>query len=354
MNFISVLTLLVTLSITSTLYAQKPTGASDSCTTPVSSTGLVAQWKFSGNAMDSSGNGHHGTIVGSITPAAGKKGNPNTAMSFPGYGNHITVPYSANFNFTKYSVCAIVKPTVLFTGACQGNAVIVRGPFAPDHWGININDNAYNDCSLADTNKYVFTTYAGTASPSGITQQYTPNVHTNIWYCMVATYDGDTVRMYIDGVLKSKYPAASGVMSAGTDSIGIGIDLFTSSGSQFPFTGIMDEIRVYNRALSVDEICYFCTYSGDEKPVSIAGIEKDYSINVYPNPAHDALTLQVGTGLLNTLKQYTVYNALGQSLISGRFNAETTTINIGNLPTGAYYIRVSSGDNSITRQFTVQ
>jgi hypothetical protein len=255
---------------------------------------------------------------------------------------------------SSYSICALVKPSVFYTGPCQGNAVIVRGPSAPEHWGMNFNDNAYNDCNGLDTNLYVFTAYTGTVAPAAINQRYSPNVHTNNWYCVVAVCDGTTTKIYVDGILKSSYPS-SGALGYGTSGLGIGVDLFTPSGPNYPFTGVMDELRVYNRALSTNEICYFCSSTAVDASESIAIVnEKDYSIHLFPNPVHDVLTIQVGADLINAVKTYGIYNVLGQVVGNGEFTGEFLNLKTNDMAIGAYCIKVGTGANTITKQFSVE
>jgi hypothetical protein len=318
----------------------------------LSSVGLVANWKFSGNVQDSSGNNNHGIISGTLVPTVGKKGKTGTAMAFAGNGNYVFVPYSPGFNFTKYSICVILKHIEFFTGPCQGNAIIVRGPAAPGHWGINVNDNAYNSCSIADTNLYIFTAYTGPAGPSGTALQYTPSTHTNTWYCVIATYDSLNTRIYIDGQLKVTYPFVTPVGSS-TDGIGIGADLFPGP-MGFPFTGVIDDIRVYNRVLDSNEIKFYCNNSGDEEiGDNITEINNNsLKLNLYPNPVHDIVTLNVESP--NKLAvQYGIYNAMGQTITNGSFMT-STQVNVSTWPKGIYYIRLYNNDGNVTKQFIVE
>jgi hypothetical protein len=81
----------------------------------------------------------------------------------------------------------------------------------------------------------------------------TSNIPLNTWTHIAGTYDGSNLRLYVNGVLV-KTTAHSGPMfgSMGPLRIG-GSSVVTSIGKQF-FKGLIDEIRVYNRALSQTEI----------------------------------------------------------------------------------------------------
>ena len=80
-----------------------------------SNNGLVAHWLFTGNAFDSTGNGHNGTM-NNVTFTTGRAGNVNTAVRFNGSDtSHITAPYTSDLNLVNYSLCALVKPEGFYT-----------------------------------------------------------------------------------------------------------------------------------------------------------------------------------------------------------------------------------------------
>lgn len=72
----------------------------------------------------------------------------------------------------------------------------------------------------------------------------------DVWRHVVATYDGARLRLFVDGREDARSPKAfQGPIDATTSPLGI-----ASSGSQHHFHGILDEVRLYCRALSDDEI----------------------------------------------------------------------------------------------------
>lgn len=319
----------------------------------VSTAGLVAQWHFSGNSADSSGNGHNGTIHGSVVADTGKHGVAGTAMHFSS-GGYITVPNSSDFNVTKVSICAIVKPTAFFTGTCQGNAIIVRGPgpSRPGHWGISLGDNAYNDCNTADTNKYLYTPIMGDDTASQLLRQYSPSTHTGSWYCVVVTYDSAICRLYVNGSLKLSYPESQ--IGVSNDSIGIGRDVYASPHT-FPFTGLIDEIWVYDRVLDSADIDNFCANAG--KPTSVQNVNNGVlnGVNIYPNPTENGqFTIVTDKRLENDVKYVKLYSLVGQEIIEESFTSTEHIVNTNKLAKGTYFIKVCSGNECITKQLVVQ
>ena len=73
-------------------------GAATVVSASVPNGGLVAYYPFSGNALDATGNGHNGTLVGSPTLTADRFGNPNSAYSFDGV-SYINIPSATDFDW---------------------------------------------------------------------------------------------------------------------------------------------------------------------------------------------------------------------------------------------------------------
>ena len=85
------------------------------------------------------------------------------------------------------------------------------------------------------------------ASPSILEQ--------NIWYFVAMTYDGNNVTFYIDGVFDSEFPRTGNVRTNNNPlAIGRHGGDTNQQGHELIFNGIIDDIRIYNRALSANEI----------------------------------------------------------------------------------------------------
>src|SRR5262245_27722858 len=201
---------------------------------PVAGSGLVAYWKFdegSGTtATDSSGNGNIGTLVNGPLWTAGRVGN---ALYFDGIDDNVTVPDSASLHLsTAFTLSVWVNPASTFT---DFRSILVK------------NYSYYLYASVAG--------YCGDGTPlggfSGATNttvcQPSP-LPINTWTHLAVTYNGSTLTFYRDGVAVST-SSASGTLSPTTGTLQIG-------GSQFGeyFKGLIDEVRIYNRALNATEI----------------------------------------------------------------------------------------------------
>jgi hypothetical protein len=101
---------------------------------------------------------------------------------------------------------------------------------------------------LTDTRQINF--YLDGANPSWDTMADTA-VELEEWTHIVATYDGDTIRYYFNGQPDGDYAASGAAILSNQDNVHIGM---RKIGEIYTFTGIIDEVRIYNRALGAAEV----------------------------------------------------------------------------------------------------
>jgi hypothetical protein len=217
---------------------------------PDPSRGLVGYWQFDGSGnsvVDSSGNGNNGVLINS-TQGAGKYGQ---AVQLSGVNDsHVSIPASQSLDsFTnQITVTAWVFPEV----APEGFKVIASRQigtllhpdqfylgFGPENgqmhykWHLGTNDNGtINDVSI----------YTGTPA-------------SNRWIHMAGTYDGSLIRLYVDGVEIGSQPLTGKIQVDGNPvTIGGEENGAVSQVVDGEFDGRIDEVRLYNRALSAAEI----------------------------------------------------------------------------------------------------
>jgi Concanavalin A-like lectin/glucanases superfamily/Bacterial Ig-like domain/Bacterial Ig domain len=196
--------------------------------------GVVAAYGFNEGAgttlTDLSGNGNNGTISSATWTAAGKYGN---ALVFNGTNAQVTVPNSTSLQLTTgMTLEAWVFPTTTPTG-----------------WRAVIDKNVDGYFLMASTDLGNRPSVGGTWV-AGSQNTFGPSVlAVNAWTHLAATFDGATVRLYVNGVqVASQAQTTALTTTNGTLQIG---------GDAYPgefFAGRIDEVRIYNRALSAAEI----------------------------------------------------------------------------------------------------
>jgi hypothetical protein len=220
--------------------------------------GLVAYYPFSGNANDASGNGNNASF-NNATLTTDFGGNANSAYLFNGTTNYIQIPNSSTLNIStnKISMCVLVKPMGFYSGLCDGNILVAKQfvDYINGNYSMRFQDVA-TGCSAPDHSIEVFTGSVGTASGTGVATAPAPYVQLNQWYCVIYTNDGVTGKLYIDATLVNSSPVTSGFTLTNAQDLFIG----KMNNVTYPywFNGVMDEVRIYNRALNSDEVLALC------------------------------------------------------------------------------------------------
>ena len=98
------------------------------------------------------------------------------------------------------------------------------------------------------------------------------------------------------------------------------------------FNGSLDDIGIWNRALTPNEISilYQSTLSVD--PFSTS------SVKIYPNPASDFLQLEVAAENIGTA--YQIFDDLGRIVATGTMVDTTTEVSVSSLKTGLYFVKI--------------
>jgi chitodextrinase len=196
-------------------------------------TGLVAAYAFSEGSgttvADLSGNANNGSIVGATWTTAGKYGK---ALTFNGTSSHVDIPDAASLHLgSAMTLEAWVNPATAPSG---WKDIVYKG-----------NDNYYLEAA-GGTKPAGGGTFGGTNANVFGTSALTVGAWTHI----AVTYDGAALRFYVNGTLAGTQ-AKTGAITASTNPLQIGGDNFWSK--QF-FNGTIDEVRVYNIALSAAAI----------------------------------------------------------------------------------------------------
>jgi hypothetical protein len=200
--------------------------------------GLIGYWNFdegSGSvAHDSSGNGYNGAITG----AAWTTGKMNTALQFNGSSNKVLTPNIALSQ--SFSISAWVNP-----------AAVPQGTYA------RIAETQYNGGLYlgmnASGNKYKFIVNTGSGSTGSCGASFgcaEGGSVTSGWHLVTGTFDGFTAKLYVDTIL-----VASDTFTApGNTNLPLYIGMYYGGG--FGWNGVLDEVRLYNRALSASEVTF--------------------------------------------------------------------------------------------------
>jgi hypothetical protein len=310
--------------------------------------GLVASYHFTGNTLDSSGNGNDATPFGPAL-TVGKAGIPNTAYYFNGTSDYMFVPNSMSLDTnTVISMCCVVKPMGFWSGPCMGNVIFWKGDDRyPGHYGLIYGSTPYtSNCNIADTIDETVFPEVGTIYDYD-TPPYTPNMTSNTWYCVVATYDGDSMRLYVDGVYK--YTTRVDAFGTTDSAMYIGHSPFLP---QFPYwlNGVIDDIGIYNRVLGTEEVKYYCDYVSGyfTSTGSLVNTEQDF--DVYPNPSKGEINISLRKSSYGG--EIVITDVMGKKIYSEKVNA-THAIQL-NTASGVYFVQLKNEGAIITKKVIIE
>ncbi len=190
---------------------------------------LVGFWKLDGNADDSSGSENHGTIIGEPNLVTGKV---EGALQFDGMDDSVRTDYAADL--PTWTVALWVNSPA---------APKKAAPSGPVHRENNL-QISWNHSS-AD--------FRGAAGLRVADQWYAASfgqLEANQWYHLTATYDGENLKAYTNGVLITDNPDPSGP----SDKESATLKFAKHSNYGDHFEGTIDDVCLYSYDLSADEV----------------------------------------------------------------------------------------------------
>jgi hypothetical protein len=179
--------------------------------------------------LDSSGNGRHAAIHGDPQPSQGRLWG---AMHFDGVDDYLDTGYTGQLD--NWTVSVWVMGDADPTNIWDAGPVMKQENFLIS-W----------DHRAASFREAAGLSVGGTWHPASF-----GTLSGGSWIQLSATYDGETLRAYRDGVLITENTAPSGSPDTAADSMKIA----RHSVNDFFFAGRVDEVRVYNHSLTAQEI----------------------------------------------------------------------------------------------------
>ena len=186
----------------------------------------VSRWAADGNALDSV-DSNNGTLINGVTFGTGQFGQ---AFSLNGTNQYVDIPDSNSLDITNaLTISAWINPTT------------VTSPRIVDKITVGVTDGYLLDI-LGGSLRMI----AGSRLLSGGT------VATNTFQNVAGVYAGQFMRLYINGVQVASNDFGSiAPIPTNNRSLKIGVD---STGNGNLFSGLIDEVNIFNRALSASEI----------------------------------------------------------------------------------------------------
>ena len=273
---------------------------------------LVAYYPFNTNSNDESGNLNHGVVNGAVL-TTDRFGNPNSAYEFDGIDDFILVANSASLNVFNSNLTITMW---LYNDNPSLSDTSYKG-VSKGGWNTGVG------YELLYSNYWNSGTLHFTTGSSG-NNVYSFNNFSNQWVMLTGVYDNatSTKKMYINGVEQSTTVQGVDNLTSSSHDLYIGRRHPSNSYSGF-VKGKMDDIRIYNVALSATEILNLYNYN----TLSTNEINNPAGNNFY---VFNKKVFFKDNFDLNELKSVEVYDVLGQtifqtSIIENQISLDTLT-----------------------------
>ena len=256
--------LLVTLSLSTTLFSQIPTDS------------LIGYWPFSSNADDKSGFGNHGTVSGAVL-TSDRFGNPNNAYKFDGVNDYIDSDFNFSGAQTSFSVSYWFKldPSYNYTKA------------KIFHFQESLTTYEVTNDFLT-SKKLNFFISGSVNNPNGINFS-NDTIAKDKWYHVITTFDFNSKvkQIYINGVLDTSAVSINIINRLPISKLRMGARIMNGPGGTLEyFKGIIDDFRIYKRVLKPNEVLNLyneCNYTVSISPsISYNNVGQTAQFTVQP------------------------------------------------------------------------
>ena len=172
-----------------------------------------------------------------FTPKIDSDGSDNYSLSFDGSSDYVLIPYDNSFNVNNLTIEAWV-----YSGNFNQNGFIFeKGPI-----------NSQYSLFFEGLNLTFRTQHSGNSENNFVINSSDIGFTSNTWHHLAASYDGTTKKIFVDGSLVASTACTGALLSNTAGSI---IGAYGGSGAHhYNFSGLIDEIEVWNIALTESEI----------------------------------------------------------------------------------------------------
>ena len=295
----------------------------------VPTNGLVGWWPFNGNANDESGNGNNGTVNGA-TLTADRNGVANSSYSFDGISNLITIKNSKSLQFSNgtYTISIWINLNEYLSNGKHNNFI-----FKADYSTVK-GLRCWMDNSFGTSGLTMYICNGGYYTTSSVNSDYKKDLPLNEWKNIVYVCDNSYLYYYLNGILISKTNMNGVTYGQNNTDLMLGGPDQPNPSTDGYFKGLLDDIAIYNRALTQQEISALYT-GGTQSALASTKVFVDAPATVNQ---HQEVELSISTESLNTADNVIAYQTdfsydttrftyLGSNLVGTLNPAGTVGIN---------------------------
>jgi len=306
--------------------------------------GIIGYWKFdeaSGTTLiDSSEKGNNGVLMNGPVWTAGKFGN---ALSFDGINDYVITSTPATTQTDNWTMAAWVNPA----GINQYGVIAHNGR---ENYNLGGSNNGYS-LVISDGAGGTGNTLIGIANGLAFIGSGYNFSSANVWYHVVMLSDSGTTKFYVNGV----QTATTTSRTYNVPTTGVTIGAFQPWNTKF-FNGSIDEVRVYNRSLTAQEIQELYNFISPDiiPPVRSSGFPSG-TLQTGTTSTTMSLTTDENATCKYSNTANTVYSSMTNTFTTTGTTSHLTTIKgLQNGITYNYYIKCQdTAGNANTNDFII-
>ncbi len=313
---------------------------SDEGTQDIDSVGIVVgsrvgYYSFHGNGFDQSGFDNHGEVIEAV-PTEDRFGNPNTAFYFDGENDHIRIPVNQSLNFQEEISLNFWMNVAQHP---DGESFPISHGSWENRWKVSIIPNHHLRWTL-NTDNGIIDLDSDTI------------IEEDTWYNITVTFGNGQAKIYLDAE-----PDASrdhtGVINQSNIDLTIGQIL--PGNTQYNFNGIIDDVMIYNRVLSDEEIIELYNRTAVENLAGDKILPSEFVLHQnYPNPFNSSTTITYSLPVQAdvNIEVFNISGRLVNTLLHTKKSAGTyiTRWDAGESSSGIYFIRMDAGSYHYVRK----
>lgn len=292
--------------------------------------GLQLYLPFNNSIADESPNNlevlHHEATLGEDC-----EGQNLNALYFDGIDDYLTVKNSSNVDFEleqEYSISFWFKTQESATQLTSSDIISKWNSAHLDtaySYTIRISTNFSNEPGIIKASRFD-SDVQGCSNISSVSSEN--NYLDNDWHHVVYQMNSNSkILLSVDAELKDSIHDLSSCSLLSASDIILGDRTITNDGSRQPYTGALDEIRIYNRTLNKEEIEALF----NKETSNLIETKENSRIKIFPNPTFNSLNIE--TSNPNSIIENQIFNSYGTHIFSSKSN------NLSFNQTGIYFVK---------------
>lgn len=253
---------------------------------------LLAYYPFNGNANDASGNNRNGAVI-NAQPIADRNGNTNSAYHFDGATTSIQIPNDNGLNAQN----AISLNFWMKIGAFYNRE---QYPISHGNW--------MNRWKVSISNGRVRWTVRTSSGIKDLDSE--TNIVLDSVYNVTVVYNGTDMELYLNGELDAFAPFSGTIQTTALD---LTIGQSVPNDNNYNFNGILDDIRLFDYGLSVQEIANFSSRTTSAKENLTTVAPDSYALDIFPNPFNPSTIVRLSLPSSGTVS-VKIFDLLGREV----------------------------------------